>query len=61
MKRKRKLTRPQIEGIIQCLFDMLDELDGDPDREANGDDEPSLGWLAKPGGTAGFTETTTAS
>lgn len=43
----RKGVRARIEQHLDCvkaLVDALDFLSDDPDREANGDDEPSLGW-----------------
>ena len=46
--------RHLVEEAIECLLLVLDELDGDPDREEPGaleitrdDDEPSLGWCDK--------------
>lgn len=43
-------TRARIEGALALALDAvdglilaLDELDGDPDNEPGGDDEPSLG------------------
>ena len=37
------LDRHQIEEAIKRLIALLDDLDGDPDLEPNGDLEPSLG------------------
>ena len=37
------LARKRLEAKISELIDMLDVLDGDPDLEDTGDDEPSLG------------------
>ena len=34
--------RRYLAETVQNLIDLLDELDGDPDDEANGDDEPSV-------------------
>jgi hypothetical protein len=42
-------SRATIEQQIEDLISLLDFLDGDPDREANGDDEPSLGWAEMEG------------
>lgn len=36
--------RQSIATTIERLIAVLDELDPDPDLEATGDDEPSLGW-----------------
>jgi len=38
------LKRACIEDTLDTLFAFLDDLDGDPDLEPNGDAEPSLGW-----------------
>ena len=38
--------RARAESEIERLIAMLDDLDGDPDLEPNGDDEFSLGWPA---------------
>ncbi|KKB86447.1 hypothetical protein VW29_02485 [Devosia limi DSM 17137] len=35
--------RQRAEAMIEELIEMLDQIDGDPDFEANGDLEPSLG------------------
>lgn len=34
---------------IERLIGILDAIDGDPDLEPGGDDEPSLGWLSNGG------------
>jgi len=39
----RSQLRQRAEAMIEELISMLDEIDGDPDLEANGDLEPSLG------------------
>lgn len=36
--------RARIEATIERLVALLDAIDGDPDLELMGDDEPSLGW-----------------
>jgi hypothetical protein len=36
--------RQRLEATIDNLIALLDEIDGDPDRESTGDDEPILGW-----------------
>ncbi|TPN53979.1 hypothetical protein [Mesorhizobium sp. B1-1-7] len=46
--------RLQLATTIESLIALLDEIDGDSDVEATGDDEPSLGWNAA--GQPGFTE-----
>lgn len=38
------LVRRSIEERIEQLIYLLDCVDDDPDLEASGDDEPSLGW-----------------
>lgn len=43
MKANLLETRKRLEAKIDELIDLLDLLDGDPDLEDNGDDEPSLG------------------
>jgi hypothetical protein len=42
MNHTMPLTRADAEAVIEALIDWLDCLDGDPDLEPNGDDEPSL-------------------
>ncbi len=42
----RSEIRARAEAMIEELIGILDALDGDPDLEANGDDEPWLGWTA---------------
>lgn len=42
----RSEIRARAEAMIEELIDILDALDGDPDLEANGDEEPWLGWTA---------------
>lgn len=42
----RAEIRTRAEGMIEELIELLDRLDGDPDLEANGDNEPWLGWTA---------------
>ena len=37
-------ARERLEAVIEEAIALLDQLDGDADDEANGDDEPSLGW-----------------
>lgn len=37
-------TRVAIEAAIDRLIEILDELDGDCDREEDDPPEPSLGW-----------------
>ncbi len=39
----RSQLRQRAEAMIEELIDMLDQIDGDADFEANGDLEPSLG------------------
>lgn len=34
--------RERLEAIIETAIELLDRMDGDPDLEASGDDEPSL-------------------
>ncbi|MCX5513737.1 hypothetical protein C3941_13665 [Kaistia algarum] len=47
--------RREAEAEMDRLISLLDEIDGDPDLEANGDEsEPSLGWC--PSGGHGDTE-----
>ncbi|UOK71554.1 hypothetical protein [Ancylobacter polymorphus] len=47
---ERQRLRERAERAIEALIAMLDELEGDPDEEDGGDDEPdsdgepSLGW-----------------
>ncbi|ACL55613.1 hypothetical protein [Methylobacterium nodulans] len=41
--RRRLARRRLIEDTIETLIAYLDEADGDPDLEDEGDDEPSLG------------------
>lgn len=36
--------RKRAEAAIDALLALLDEMDGDPDLEEAGDDEPALGW-----------------
>ena len=36
--------RKLVETAIERLIDLLDAIEPDPDLEANGDEEPSLGW-----------------
>ena len=36
--------RKLVETAIERLIDLLDAIESDPDLEANGDEEPSLGW-----------------
>lgn len=36
--------RQRLEATIDNLIALLDEIDGDADRESSGDDEPVLGW-----------------
>jgi hypothetical protein len=40
LKAAMRLPRPQIERLTDGLITGLDTLDGDPDLEPNGDDEP---------------------
>ena len=42
--------RQAVEDAIDRLIGLLDQLDGDPDLEDGGDDEP---WLAAPEGLSG--------
>ena len=39
-----KGCRSAIEDEIERLLALLDRLDGDPDAEPDGTDEPLLGW-----------------
>ncbi|GLK74662.1 hypothetical protein KHC23_23035 [Ancylobacter dichloromethanicus] len=47
---ERQRLRARAERTIEALIGLLDELDGDPDEEDGGDEEPdsegepSLGW-----------------
>ncbi|WAJ28924.1 hypothetical protein [Antarcticirhabdus aurantiaca] len=41
--------RERLARTIERLIGILDALDGDPDLEPGGDDEPSLGWLCNGG------------
>ncbi|MCH4560334.1 hypothetical protein [Mesorhizobium jarvisii] len=47
-------VRLQLATTIENLIALLDEIDGDADIEADGGDEPSLGWNAA--GQPGFAE-----
>lgn len=40
----RHLLRQQMARLINRLIDMLDDIDGDPDLEPAGEDEPSLSF-----------------
>src|SRR5690242_6077561 len=44
VKALRRL-RQEAQDEIDRLIALIDRIDGDPDLEATGDDEPSLGWL----------------
>lgn len=44
------MKRQAIENAIEALLALLDAMDGDPDLENDGADEPSLGWTIH-GGT----------
>ena len=40
-----RLSRDALEGLAEALIDRLDEIDGDPDEEANGtEDDPITHW-----------------
>lgn len=39
--------RELLERIAEATIEALDEIDGNPDLEANGDDEPTLGWATQ--------------
>jgi hypothetical protein len=43
-----------VEQTIEDLIDLLDLLDGEADLGANGDDEPSLGWVMGSGSGDGY-------
>lgn len=51
--------RREAQAEIDRLLDFLDRLDGDPDLEDGGDDEPSLGWLERQRGFTAHAEVTT--
>jgi hypothetical protein len=42
----RPEARELLATAIECLIALLDLQEPDPDREPNGDEEPSLGWTA---------------
>lgn len=44
--------RARIEAAIERLVALLDAIDGDPDLELMGDDEPSLGWTFRHDGVS---------
>lgn len=54
------LLRREAQAEIDRLLDFLDRLDGDPDLEDGGDDEPSLGWLERQRGFVAHAESATA-
>jgi hypothetical protein len=50
MSRRRRNLRERLEAAIERAITALDQLDGDPDLEENGDLEPSFGgnyWADK--------------
>lgn len=46
-ERTLHLRRAKLEAHIEQMIALLDELDGDPDFEEGGDDEPSIGAFGR--------------